>query len=108
MTKSSGCWNTALDGRHSSKQRPRGNETQKRATRATHFVRFNVNVSSVGPDVPRGSRLGPDLWNSDLGFFRLGSMRKPMKQFCISSQFCSPQTISLLGSGLYLLFAELS
>ena len=31
-----------------------------------------------------------------------------MKQFCISSQFCGPQTISLVGSGLNLLLAELS
>ena len=31
-----------------------------------------------------------------------------MKQFCISSQFCGPQTTSLVGSGLNLLPAELS
>src|SRR5262245_31312635 len=93
---------------YSDSQRTAGQKSQKRATRANHLVTFNVNVSSVGPDVPRGSRLGPDRWNRVLGFFRLGSIRKPIKQFCISSQFCSPQKISLAGSGLYLLFAELS
>ena len=36
------------------------------------------------------------------------SFTRIMKQFCISSQFCSPHMISLAGSGLYLLFAELS
>src|SRR5262245_45204951 len=58
-----------------------GKKLEKRATRANHLVTFNVNASSVGPDVPRGRRLGPDLWNSDRGFFRLGSVKKPMKQF---------------------------
>src|SRR5215831_2413428 len=93
---------------YSGSQRTTGKKSQERATRTNHLVTFNVNVASVGPDVPLGSRLGPDLWNRFFGFFRFGSMRKPMKQFCISSQFCSPQKISFAGSGLYLLFAELS
>src|SRR4051812_9766253 len=64
--------------------------------------------TNVGPEVPRGSRLGPDALNNVAGFFTWGSTRNPMKQFCISSQFCCPQRISFVGSGLYLLFAELS
>src|SRR6266436_4558316 len=72
------------------------------------FAAQFANVLRVGPDVPRGSRLGPVALNSVLGFLRLGSTRKPMKQFCISSQFCGPQTTSFAGSGLYLLLAELS
>ena len=35
-------------------------------------------------------------------------MTMPMKAALISSQFCGPQRTSLAGSGLYLLFAELS
>jgi len=44
-------------------------------------------ADSVGPEVPRGSRLTPEAWNNVFGFEILGSTRKPMKQFCISSQF---------------------
>src|SRR5215510_10920371 len=67
-----------------------------------------LNAASVGPDVPRLRRLGPVGLNNTFVFFTVGSTRKPIKQFCISSQFCGPQTISFVGSGFHLLFAELS
>src|SRR4029079_11346923 len=70
-----------------------GKKLKERASRTDHLTRFNVKASNVGPNVPRGRRLGPDLWNNDLGFLRLGSIKNPIKQFCISSQFCSPQKI---------------
>ena len=44
------------------------------------------NAACVGPEAPRGSRLGPDGENS-LAVSIVGSTSTPMKQFCISSQF---------------------
>src|SRR5258708_5098294 len=63
----------------------------------------------VGPPWPvtRFNTLGPEALNSFSGS-SFESIRKPMKQFCISSQFCKPHTISLVGSGLNRLLAELS
>src|SRR5579884_2765433 len=63
--------------------------------------------ASVGPNFPRGSRLGPDSLNN-WSWLSLIPKISPMKQLLISSQFCGPQTTSLVGSGLYGLFAELS
>jgi hypothetical protein len=68
----------------------------------------SVSELSVGPAIPRASRLGPDGLNNFFGSSSVGLTRKPMKQFCISSQFCGPHRISFVGSGLYLLLAELS
>src|SRR5665213_4523757 len=58
---------------------------------------------SVGPESPRGSRLGPDRLNTVSGLVWT-SMITPMKQLLISSQFCGPHTISFVGSGLKRLF----
>src|SRR5262249_28773083 len=76
--------------------------------RATVPEIFYCKAASVGPDVPLRSRLGPDALNSVFGSFSFGSIRKLMKQFCISSQFWLPQTTSFAGSGFHLLLAELS
>ena len=46
----------------------------------------SVNAASVGPDVPRGSRLGPEGLNTlELSVF--ASKIRPRKPDCISSQF---------------------
>ena len=45
-----------------------------------------VSAASVGPESPRGRRLGPEGVKTVVGS-TLGSMRIPRKQFCISSQF---------------------
>src|SRR5262249_58827884 len=77
-----------------------------------YYIRFGregpyFSAESVGPDVPRGSRLGPDAENKRAASI-FGSTRTPTKQFCISSQFWSPQWMVLFGSGLNLLATELS
>ena len=54
------------------------------------FISGYFNAESVGPEFPRGSRLGPDGENRRAASI-VGSIRTPMKQFCISSQFWSPQ-----------------
>src|SRR5215467_5029654 len=45
-----------------------------------------LSADRVGPEAPRGSRLGPDRENR-LPASILGSTSTPTKQFCISSQF---------------------
>src|ERR1700686_3928094 len=64
-------------------------------------------ASRVGPERPRGSRLGPDRTNRLSGLVATSKIT-PMKQLLISSQFCGPHQISLDGSGLKRLLAELS
>ena len=59
-----------------------------RMFRTMHLGYFNAE--SVGPEFPRGSRLGPEGENRRAASI-VGSIRTPMKQFCISSQFWSPQ-----------------
>ena len=45
-----------------------------------------LNAASVGPDSPRGRRLGPE-GEKTVAVLMFGSIRTPTKQFCISSQF---------------------
>ena len=56
-------------------------EYEDSSTRGAYF-----SAASVGPEVPRGSRLGPDGENSRAASI-FGSMSTPTKQFCMSSQF---------------------
>src|SRR6476646_1127132 len=62
-------------------QNPMGHTAMASSTRAGYF-----SADSVGPEAPRGSRLGPDGENR-LAVLTLGSTSTPTKQFCISSQF---------------------
>src|SRR5215831_6192783 len=53
-------------------------------------ARNYFSADRVGPEAPRGSRLGPDGENRVAASI-FGSTSTPTKQFCISSQFWSPQ-----------------
>src|SRR5579863_4534492 len=68
---------------------------------------YLLSATSVGPDLPAGSRLGPERWNSLVASSPTPKV-KPTKQLLISSQFCGPHRTSLAGSGLNALLAELS
>src|ERR1700733_11311788 len=74
---------------------------------ADYFELGGSSAASVGPGALGGNRLGPDRRKTFFGSV-LASIIRPMKQLLISSQFCSPQRISLLGSGLNGLLGELS
>ena len=63
---------------------PAANSNSERDIPARYFD--SVNAAKVGPNCPRGSRLGPDAWKMRSGL-NLGSISTPIKQFCISSQF---------------------
>ena len=70
-----------------SREAPCRQGTHKQVVRRAGIqFRSQFSESSVGPDVPRGRRLGPVaskmvVSSSD------GSINTPMKQFCISCQF---------------------
>src|SRR5690348_15587503 len=68
---------------------------------------FVSRTESSGPDLPLGCKLGPEGLNRVAGSVPT-SNNKPTKQLLISSQFCGPHQTCLEGSGLNLLFTELS
>jgi len=80
---------------------------EHRSACCRYFVEFSSSVASVGPGGPTGSRLGPERRNTFSGAVDVGN-RTPMKQLLISSQFCGPQTIFFVGSGLNRFAGELS